>query len=209
MFKIKLISKGAEGNLYLDSDRGVIIKDRVAKGYRVKEFDENVRKLRTRKEAKMLKDAARVGVPVPSVVSKTDFVLEIEYIDGQKIKDYIDEKNYKDLCDQIGRSIGKLHKNYMVHGDLTTSNMIFCDGKVYFIDFGLGMHSKKVEDMAVDLHLLEQAIGSTHFSISDKMMKAIFKAYCKEFEGSSEILERLAVIRTRGRYNIRKADKLK
>lgn len=206
---MKLISKGAEANIYLDSKRDIIIKDRLSKGYRTKELDDLLRKTRTRKEAKLLSDASRSGIPVPGIVSKSPFVLELEYLDGPRIKDIINRTNCSRLSKTIGRSIGMLHKNRLIHGDLTTSNMIFCNDKVYFIDFGLGAHSSKIEDMAVDIHLLEQAVESTHSEIAQKVMKSIFDAYCKEFEDGKRVLERLLVIRKRGRYNIRKADKLK
>ncbi len=206
---MKLISQGAEANLYLDKDRNVIIKDRLSKGYRTKELDELLRKTRTKKEAKLLSDASRSGIPVPGIVSKSPFVLELEYLNGPRIKDMINRSNYSGLSKTIGSSIGMLHKNRLIHGDLTTSNMIFYNDKVYFIDFGLGAHSSKVEDMAVDIHLLEQAVESTHSEIAQKVLKTIFNAYCKEFEDGEKVLERLAVIRKRGRYNIRNPDKSK
>ena len=193
--------------MYLDSGREVVVKDRIAKGYRAKKLDEMLRKTRTKKEAKMISDAGRSGVPVPRIVSRSDFTLEIEFLDGPKVKDIVDSKNYNRLSKMIGTSIGKMHKNGLVHGDLTTSNMIFYKDKVYFIDFGLGTHSSKVEDMAVDLHLLEQAVESTHFKISEKMICAIFDAYCREFDDGGKVLERLSMIRKRGRYNVRMPDK--
>lgn len=68
----------------------------------------------------------------------------------------------------IGAAIGKLHDAEIVHGDLTTSNLMVreMDGElsteVALIDFGLGMMKPTLEDKAVDLYVLERAFVSTH-----------------------------------------------
>jgi TP53 regulating kinase and related kinases len=206
VFNLKLIAVGAEAKIYFDEKSNTIVKDRVSKGYRVKEFDEKVRRIRTKKEIKMLNDSKRAGVFVPNVISKTDYVIVMEFVDGVKVKDYVNLDNYLNLGKIIGSSVGKLHKFGLIHGDLTTSNMIYKDEKVYFIDFGLGVHSLKIEDMAVDLHLLEQAVESTHFDICEKMLECIFESYCLEFDNGSEVVNRLDLIRKRGRYNKRESD---
>jgi TP53 regulating kinase-like protein len=50
----------------------------------------------------------------------------------------------------------------VIHGDLTTSNMIYKDGQIYLIDFGLSYVKNSIEDRAVDLYVLERAFISTH-----------------------------------------------
>lgn len=195
---MKLIRKGAEANLYRNNE--ILVKDRVKKGYRVFKLDEYIRKTRTKKEAKLLQAASRAGVLVPKVLHEEKFILEIEFIDGKRIKDILNEKNYKELCKEIGELIVNLHKNDIIHGDLTTSNMILKNNKIYFIDFGLGFSSKKIEDRATDLHLLEEAFESTHFKIAKKAFDIVLKEYKKNYDKSKEVLKRLEDIRKRGRY---------
>jgi len=89
------------------------------------------------------------------------------YIPGKKLSEHLDilpTKTANKVCKQIGISIAKLHDNDIIHGDLTTSNMIL-DSKenLWFIDFGLGFFSYKIEDKAVDLHLIHHALEAKHY----------------------------------------------
>jgi Kae1-associated kinase Bud32 len=91
-----------------------------------------------------------------------------------------DKKSIKKICFEIGKLIGKLHSNNVIHGDLTTSNMIMKDDKIYFIDFGLGFFSRKIEDQGTDLKLLYEAFKSTHLKILNICWGNIIKGYKKE-----------------------------
>ena len=58
-----------------------------------------------------------------------------------------------------------MHEAKIVHGDLTTSNMLLRNSQpnhLVMIDFGLSYTTSLAEDMAVDLYVLERAILSTH-----------------------------------------------
>lgn len=68
------------------------------------------------------------------------------------------------LAVKIGRAVAKLHDGGMIHGDLTTSNMIVreADEALVLIDFGLATIATLPEDKAVDLYVLERAITSAH-----------------------------------------------
>ena len=72
--------------------------------------------------------------------------------------------------------------------------------EIYFIDFGLSYFSHKIEDKAVDLHLLKQALESKHYKVWEKCFKAALKAYKKESEDTKEVLKRLETVEKRGRY---------
>ena len=105
------------------------------------------------------------------------------------------------MCLEIGKQIGRLHDNDIVHGDLTTSNMIVKDNKVYLIDFGLGFVSKRTEDKAVDLRLLRQALEGKHYDIAKKAFSCILDGYGKECKDADEIIKRLKEkVEKRGRY---------
>ncbi len=195
---MKLIRQGAEANLYHDD--GILIKERIKKSYRVSELDEKIRKQRTKREAKLLQRASRANVNVPKVLEIEKFNLEIEFIDGLRLKDVLNEKNYSKFCRKIGEMAAKLHKNGIIHGDLTTSNIIVKDDKLFLIDFGLGFFSIKTEDKATDLHLLSEAFESTHYEFSEKAFNVVLREYEKNYDESKHVLKRLEEIEKRGRY---------
>ena len=72
-------------------------------------------------------------------------------------------------------------------------------GKVYFIDFGLGFESKKIEDKAVDLHLIKQALEAKHFNNYERFFKAILEGY-KISKHHEATIQRLKAVEKRGRY---------
>jgi len=93
-----------------------------------------------------------------------------------------------------------MHKNGIVHGDLTTSNMILKNNKIYFIDFGLGEFSKRIENFAIDLSVLKEAFKSTHFKHLNLLWQSFIKGYKQTNDKSKEVLESLNEIEKRGRY---------
>ncbi len=200
---MELIKKGAEANIYLDRRGGAIVKDRVEKGYRVKVLDRNIRKMRTKSEAKLLDKARMAGVPVPKVISSEENKIVIEYIPGERVKDILDKDNVKKIACEIGNIVARLHLNNIIHGDLTTSNFISAGGRIYLIDFGLGCISTSVEKKAVDIHLFEEALESTHPELYESGLDFMINAYRKNYCDSDPVLKRLEDIRKRGRYIIR------
>jgi Kae1-associated kinase Bud32 len=205
--KMKVVYRGAEAILYLDEVEGqkVLVKERIKKVYRIPQIDENLRKLRTRKEVKLLTEARKVGVATPKIlrVDEKNHKIFMEFVEGKRIKEILneaDEETVAKICLKIGEAIGKLHAHGIVHGDLTTSNMILKDGEIYFIDFGLGEFSSRIEDQGVDLNLLYEALRSTHFKILDFCWKKIVEGYKKEYPKAKEVLERVKEIEKRARY---------
>lgn len=198
----KLIAQGAEAKLFLEEDK--ILKQRFPKKYRIKQIDEKLRGFRTRREAKILQKLEAIDFSAPKLIKSDDKEnLIIEKIDGKLIKDILEKSDYKRLCAEIGKKIAVLHNNSIIHGDLTTSNMIF-NKEVYFIDFGLSFFSEKAEDKAVDLHLLKEGLESKHYRIWEDCFKCALDAYRKEAKKSSETLKRLEAVEKRGRYRARK-----
>ena len=198
----KIIASGAEANIILSND--FIIKDRISKTYRIKELDEKIRKTRTKSETKLLTKAEKIiPCPLPFFKPEVSNQIKMPFISGKKLSEHLDKLSLKDqiqICKQIGENIAKLHENHIIHGDLTTSNMILKDDEIFFIDFGLGYISKKVEDKAVDLHLLKQALEAKHFVHWKILFEEFQKAYSKDYSESKQIFERITAVERRGRY---------
>lgn len=212
----KLIAQGAEAKLFLEDGR--IIKNRFPKSYRIKGIDEKLRGFRTRREAKILQKLQAINFPSPKLIKNDEKEnLIIEKIGGKLIKDVLGQSDYKKLCSEIGRKIAILHNNSIIHGDLTTSNMILSNAselrskrtrsqltEIYFIDFGLSFFSEKPEDKAVDLHLLKEGLESKHYKIWESCFKSALEAYKKEAKRSEDTLKRLEVVEKRGRYRAKR-----
>ena len=118
----------------------------------------------------------------------------MEYLDGKKIRDVLSADTAQQLCTEIGQKIRQLHARGIIHGDLTTSNLLWHNHAVYFIDFGLSFHSDKIEDKAVDLHVLKEAFESKHSELSEKCFAVVIKAY-----GDVNVQKRLSEVERRGR----------
>lgn len=202
---MKLIRKGAEADLYLAefkevyfpwNKEKVLIKKRIPKGYRNPDLDQELRTQRTLHEAKLLHEAkTAVNTPCLYEVNKKECIIVMEYIEGIRAKEGLTE----DTALKIGRSIAQLHRKGIVHGDITTSNIIIKEGDIYFIDFGLGEFSAEVEPQAVDLHLLKQTLKSTHHETWQNLWGKILEGY-KERENADNIILRIKEIEKRGRY---------
>ncbi len=194
----KIIQQGAEAIITLKNNTAV--KNRIKKSYRIKEIDDKLRKARTKSEAKIINKLKEI-ISVPKII-KSDEKQEItmEYIPGEKLSDNLESLDYRDISKKIGENIANLHNQNIIHGDLTTSNMILKDNKVYFIDFGLSFHSNRIEDKAVDLHLIEQALEAKHFTIWQECFDIILKNYEKIANQGKDILQRIKIIESRGRY---------
>ncbi len=213
-----ILKKGAEADLYLEDfkdvfgfdfyNEKVVIKKRVKKNYRINEIDDMIRGFRTVKEAKIINKAKLSGVYSPALyhVDLKEKSIVMEYINGIRLKEHFSSKGLdKEIGFQIGKSVGSMHKAGIIHGDLTTSNMILNDGKVYFIDFGLSEESEEIEKQGIDVHLLRQALESTHFDISEELFKIILEGYSDVVgnKKKDEILQRIEQIEKRGRYRKR------
>jgi Kae1-associated kinase Bud32 len=195
--KNKIIKQGAEAILYLEDN--CLIKERIKKSYRIDDIDLKLRKFRTRREAKLLEKVD--NSPKVYNVDEKNMKIKMEFIDGKLMKDILDNlsKEKRNLIlREIGGKIAKMHDDDIIHGDLTTSNMILKD-KVYFIDFGLGFNSTRIEDKAVDLHLLKQALESKHYKHFEESFKEVLEGY-KLSKNWKEVLNRLEKVERRGRY---------
>ena len=127
-------------------------------------------------------------------------------MEGKQVKQMLDaapEAQRHELCTRIGELIAKLHGQSIVHGDLTTSNMILTrEGRIFLVDFGLGDKTEELEAQGVDIHLLRRALQSTHFQIADECIRFVLEGYGKVAgaEATASVLEKVREIEKRGRY---------
>lgn len=236
-----LITQGAEGRLYkttyLFPSLPCALKYRPPKPYRHPILDARLTRARILAEARVLVRCRRDGVPVPAVyaIDETAGWLMMEWVEGVPVRMGInawlgervkagedrkleeekeeDQKPLVDIMRRIGAAVGKLHSTGIVHGDLTTSNMMLrssegdeeksareklLQGEVVLIDFGLATQSSLEEDRAVDLYVLERAFGSTH-PRAENYFDEVLKAYAETFKRAPAVLRKLEDVRMRGR----------
>jgi TP53 regulating kinase-like protein len=202
---MKLLKKGAEADLYQTKwqDSKAILKIRKVKNYRNFSLDSKIRKQRTIKESQMLSHVKSFGVPSPLVyfvnLDKTSIIMQ--EIPGKPVHD-LPESRIIELSKDIGKLVGTLHKNGVMHGDLTTSNFILFQKTVFVIDFGLSQISIKPEDHAVDLRLIKEILNSAHAKIMLPSWKNFLSGY-KSVVGTAyftKISKLVLDIESRGRY---------
>ena len=202
----ELSAKGAEANIYPKQylDQSVLVKKRIPKGYRIDEIDQELRKKRTKNEAKLLSEAKHCGVTTPLVydVNQKKSSITMENVDGKLMKDVFNQVKISEITSiaiKIGENVARLHNCSIIHGDLTTSNLILKDDKIVFIDFGLGKISHLVEDKGVDLLVFKKAITGIHHHLSLECFEAILQGY-QGADDYEKVLNKIEEIERRGRY---------
>ncbi|MFH1696278.1 MAG: KEOPS complex kinase/ATPase Bud32, partial [Candidatus Diapherotrites archaeon] len=186
--KTQIIAKGAEAELYRADYLGkrALVKERVVKGYRNEQLDSRIRRLRTKEECLLLHRAKCLGVRTPIIykIDRAGAAITMEFVEGVKLRDKLNKKNIS-LCREVGKNIAKLHSGGLVHGDLTTSNIIVPKGenkkneKLVFVDFGLGFMSSREEDFAVDLLVFKKTFSATHWELMPHGWDLILQGYVK------------------------------
>lgn len=187
------IGRGAEAVITLEE--GVVRKQRLPKSYRIPVLDERIRQERTIREARITSEARRHGVLTPIICDVSRFELKMEHIQGDKLKDVISPQ----LSQKVGEVVGRLHKGGIIHGDLTTSNMILVHGKICLIDFGLAFYERSIESQGVDVHVYFQTLMSTHDQ-PEELVEAFTAGYIQIYPEGKAVLERVKEIKARGRY---------
>jgi TP53 regulating kinase-like protein len=205
-----LLKKGAEASLYLADwhERKVIIKVRIPKKYRPEALDVQIRSYRTVHEPQLMHEAKAAGVATPLIymVNVPQAAIIMEYVEGQQIKQLLNVAGKHErhgVCVRIGESTARLHQNGLIHGDLTTSNMILDpEGKLFFVDFGLGEKNIELEAQGVDLHLLKRALQSTHYQFWEECFQSVLCGYTSilGIERAEKVYEKIGEIERRGRY---------
>ncbi|KAI9669916.1 MAG: serine/threonine-protein kinase bud32 [Alyxoria varia] len=220
------------------------LKHRPAKPYRHPILDAKLTRHRILAEARVLLKLLREGVAVPAVFAldwEEGWMLG-EWVEGGTVRALMDaevpgwldetrtdsekEQSYDlpRLMTKIGKLAGRMHEVGVVHGDLTTSNLMLrgieattsiddaglqqshgdsdsTDSEVVLIDFGLASQTVHEEERAVDLYVLERAFGSTHPK-TEALFGEVLKSYSASYKGAKAVLKRLDEVRMRGRKKI-------
>jgi TP53 regulating kinase-like protein len=228
LLKTTLLSPITASTNNSESQKPVALKIRPRKTYRHPVLDARLTKTRILAEARVLVRCKKEGVNVPGVVA-ADWEagwLALEWIEGRTVRQCLDDylrgqeaagleagssnPEIVGLMEKVGRVVGRLHEMSVVHGDLTTSNLMLrhevsngegelsLEGDVFLIDFGLATQSGMEEDRAVDLYVLERAFGSTHPQ-AEGLFKEVLRAYGETCKNGKQVLRRLEDVRMRGR----------
>jgi Kae1-associated kinase Bud32 len=179
------LHRGAEADLSLATigPWRVVIKRRVRKEYRHPSLDEQIRHARTLSEASIIYEARAAGARVPSIVGVDieNNAIAMTHLDGTVARQRLDDMSITEarkLLRSIGEQIGLLHTASIVHGDLTTSNVIVSpSGAPFIVDFGMSRRSIEPEDRGVDIHLLQRSIVASHSKNPSSMMNAMIIGY--------------------------------
>jgi Kae1-associated kinase Bud32 len=187
--------RGAEAVVEIEGSR--VVKKRTGKSYRHPGIDARLREERSSREENNLRAARRSDVPVPDVLEREGGRLVLERIEGPPLKQVLDDR--LELVEPLGSSVAKLHSAGILHGDLTTSNVVASGEGPVLIDFGLSYRSERTEDRAMDLHLFRQTLRSSHPEVEREAWRRFEEGY-RSGEFSAEVLDRLEEVEKRGRY---------
>lgn len=209
-----------------------IVKYRPRKPYRHEQLDLQITKSRTAGEAKLLYKLDSLNIKAPKLIAldAINGIIWMEFLgfrlpngDFSSLKNwlwFIEKKGEseaigqlaKDVMRLVGYAIAELHLNEIVHGDLTSSNIVLVKESeteekysVALIDFGLSSYSNLVEDKAVDIYVLERALVSTHPQFSELYNEWLLEGYHslysekKKINAWRDVERRLAAVRLRGR----------
>ena len=206
----ELIYQGAEARIYGCKFFGkpCILKERFTKKYRVAELDHKITQQRINQEARTMARCRRHGIACPSVyhVDNEKKSIYMEHVtDGKTVRDFIrtkqqEGKDFSNLAEKIGATLAAMHDCDVIHGDLTTSNMIYSEatGKLTLIDFGLSSVSNLAEDKGVDLYVLERAILSSHPN-TESFFQQVLNTYQLSSSKAASVISKLDEVRLRGR----------
>jgi TP53 regulating kinase-like protein len=205
----KLIYRGAEADIMLGEWQGLdaVYKVRKPLEYRLPVIDEAIRRHRTLREAEMIHQAKKAGVDAPNLyhVDPVSATLVMEFVWGDRLRDLIGRISFEELAEvffAFGRDVANLHSSGIMHGDLTTANVVRRGKGLVFIDFGLSMRSARLEDHAVDLRLIKETVVGAHSGVASAALEAFYRGYSTVAGGARfrQVLKQLQNIERRGRY---------
>jgi len=205
----RLLYRGAEADVVLGDWQGLeaVFKIRRPLTYRLQVLDEAIRRQRTVHEAEMIHLAKKAGVASPFLynVDIQSSTLVMQFVRGVRVKDLVASLSDNQLDGaffEFGQDVARLHRFGIMHGDLTTANVVKNDTRLVFIDFGLSIRTTRLEDHAVDLRLIKETLVGAHPDISAKALDALNRGYASVVgpARSLAVLKQLQNIERRGRY---------
>ena len=197
--------RGAEAEIREGYFRGraAVMKRRVCKKYRYNQLDLSLRRKRTKAEARLLGEVKGFGILTPYLydVDFENSMIMMEKIEGERVKEYlasdVDGSKKEEVLRDMGKILGSLHVNGIVHGDPTTSNMILTRKGITIIDLGLAEISDSPEDKGVDLHLLKEILSTSNPDLS---FESVIEGYLNAYPGGDDAVRKICEIEGRGRY---------
>lgn len=202
----EFIHRGAESDLYRVKylDMKAILKWRRPKPYRDHRLDEAIRRKRMIREVQVMHRAKVADVRVPYIyyVSRREACFIMEEVEGELFREYLNRGGeWREMAVKLGEIVALMHNSGVIHGDLTTSNIILSRrNELYIIDFGLGMIKDDVEEKAVDIELLYRVLISSHTRIAEDFFKLFIDRYVEVCGDGEKVYNRYMAIRRMGRY---------
>lgn len=205
----RLVHKGAEADILLGRwcNRKAVYKVRRPLPYRLAVLDSTIRHQRTIHEAEMIHSAREAGVSTPFLyfVDPKGSTLVMEFVEGRRLKEVAETGQRGAVLrhfESLGAQVARLHGAGLMHGDVTTANVIVRQGELVFIDFGLSTHSLRLEDHAVDLRLIKETLNGAHSAIAGPAVEALTRGYALVAGAprSKAVMRQLKEIERRGRY---------
>ena len=204
-----LIYRGAEADITLGTWQGLgaVFKSRKPLRYRLPALDDSIRRQRTVREAEMIEQAKRAGIRAPFLYAMDlpRATLVMEYVQGDRLRDLVGSlrtDEAEDAFERFGRSAARMHTAGIMHGDLTTANVLKKGKDLVFIDFGLSARTDRLEDHAVDLRLIKETLVGAHPGVAQAALDSLFRGYASEAgtQRFRSVLRQLKSIERRGRY---------
>lgn len=208
-----IISQGAEAVISVIDyvgGRKAVCKERIPKRYRFRQLDDKLRGRRVAQEARVISRLQKAGIRVPAIyevdIKRTSIIMQ--YIEGISLKTYLQQKHdnsnstVSEIMNQVGAAVAKMHNQDIVHGDLTSGNIMIDQNQAVLIDFGLSFSNATDEDFAVDLYVFERAIGTSHHSIHDELVSCFMSSYMSSLSSDKKrtaVEQKLEEVRSRGR----------
>ena len=202
---MRLLKRGAEGDLFesMWNQKRCVIKERRPKAYRNPQLDYRIRRGRTIRESEIIRQVKALGIRAPLVyfADAARCRLYLQYVDGPTVQS-LPAQQLAAACRDIGNITATMHRNSIMHGDLTTSNFILQHDRICAIDFGLSQRTAKPEDHAIDLRLFKEILGSAHTESMEHAWSSFLEGYGGAIgQARFERITRLvSVIESRGRY---------
>lgn len=194
--------KGAEADIHdaIYDGMEAVVKERIKKNYRTELLDDKLRQERTREEAKLLHDCKKYDVTTPFIysVDPQNYSIVMQKLDAIQLQEKIENTGTSDLrglLNEIGMMVRRMHDGEIIHGDLTTANILIYDDKPVFIDFGLGKYSNLLEDKGTDLLVFKKSLTTVIPEECDELFSWFMDGY-----DDNNVLKKIEEIEKRGRY---------